>query len=315
MIPYPDRMTSRDPGGDEAKATSDVLAAQTAERREAASVEPYRFMQGAFDISVFSDGFIMLPAGIVLPDTPPEQRPDILKRLGGNPGGAPFHVNIPLIRIGEELILVDNGSGDKFQASAGRLANNLAAAGVDPASITKVVFTHVHPDHAGGTILPDGRLLFPNADYFISDAEWLFWTATNYEAAMPSALHEFARGAQRDLAAIGHRLTRIRPGDEIVSGMRAIATPGHTPGHISYELAGRDNFIINGDVSTSNLVFFEHPDWHFGFDTEPETALATRRRFLDRAASEKIKMLGYHWPFPGVGYAERKDAAYQFVAG
>jgi glyoxylase-like metal-dependent hydrolase (beta-lactamase superfamily II) len=315
MIPNSDSRQVRQTHRDETISTSDALAATNVEETGAFAVEHHRFMHGAFDIMVLSDGFIMLPPDIILPDAALEQRHGILERLGGGPEGAPFHVNIPLIRTGDDVILVDNGSGDKFQSSAGKLAANLAAAGVDPASITKVVFTHLHPDHAGGTILPDGQLLCPNADYFVSDAEWLFWTDQNYETAMPSALHDFARGAQRDLAAIDHRLTRVRPGDKIVSGMRAIATRGHTPGHVSYELAGGDGLIINGDVSTSNLVFFEHPDWHFGFDTEPDIALVTRQRFLDRVASEKIKMLGYHWAYPGVGYAERKGTAYRFVAG
>jgi glyoxylase-like metal-dependent hydrolase (beta-lactamase superfamily II) len=278
------------------------------------AADPYRFSHGAFEITVLSDGFIMLPAEIILPDTAPDERPDILKRLGGTPESAPFHVNIPLIRTGNDLILVDTGSGDKFQASAGKLAANLRAAGVDPASITKVVFTHAHPDHSGGTILPDGRLLCPSAQYFVGDAEWRFWTDPNYEKRMPSALHDFARGAQRDLSAVKERLTRVRPGDEIVPGMRVLETRGHTPGHISYELAGIDALVVTGDVSTSNVVFFEHPDWHFGFDTEPEIALKNRKAFIDRAATEKLKLLGYHWAYPGVGYAERKGSAYRFIA-
>lgn len=282
--------------------------------KEAYAAETYRFAHGAFDITVLSDGFIMLPAEVILPDAAPEERPAILKRLGGTSDSAPFQVNIPLIRTGSDLILIDNGSGDKFQASAGKLAANLKAAGVDPASITKIVFTHAHPDHAGATIGPDGMLLYPNARYFIGEAEWQFWTDPNYEKNMPSVLHEFARGAQRDLSAVRDRITRVKPGDDIVAGMRVLDTRGHTPGHISLEVSGRDTLIVAGDVATSNVVFFEHPNWHFGFDTEPEIALKNRKAFLDRAANEKIKLLGYHWAYPGVGYAERKDGAYRFVA-
>jgi glyoxylase-like metal-dependent hydrolase (beta-lactamase superfamily II) len=281
--------------------------------RQAYAADIHRFSHGAFDITVFSDGFIMLPAEIVLPDTPVDERPAILKRLGGTADSAPFQVNIPLIRAGNDLILVDNGSGDKFQASAGKLAANLNAAGIDPASITKVVLTHIHPDHAGGTILPDGKLLCPNAHYFVNDLEWRFWTDPDYETTMPSMLHDFARGSQRDMSAVQDRLTRIKPGDEIVSGMRVLETRGHTPGHVSYELAGSDSLIINGDVLASNILFFEHPNWHFGFDTEPEIAVRSREAFLDRVTAEKIKMLGYHWIYPGVGYAERKGTAYRFV--
>jgi glyoxylase-like metal-dependent hydrolase (beta-lactamase superfamily II) len=283
--------------------------------KEYYGAERHRFRHGGFDVTVFSDGFLTLPAEVVLPDTVAEDRPEILKRLGGTAEAAPFQVNIPLIRAGDDLILVDIGSGTNFQASDGTLAANLKTAGVEPDSVTKVFFTHVHPDHSGATVGPDRKLRYPNADYFVSEAEWLFWMDPDYEAKMPSALHDFARGAQRDLSAVADRLTMVKPGDEIVGGMRVLGTRGHTPGHVSLELEGGDGLVIAGDVVPSNIVFFEHPGWHFGFDTEPDIALKNRQVFLDRAATEKFKMLGCHWAYPGVGYAERKDGAYRFIAG
>ncbi len=131
---------------------------QVAAAGAALDAASHRFSLGAFNITTFSDRCIMLPAGIILPDTAPEERPAILKRLGGTPDIASFQVNIPLIRKGSDLILVDNNSGDKFQPSAGELAANLRAAGIDPASVTKVVFTDAYPGHAGGTVLSDGKL-------------------------------------------------------------------------------------------------------------------------------------------------------------
>ena len=273
----------------------------------------HRFTHGAFDITVVSDGFITLPAEILLPDATPDERQSILARLGGDAAGAPVQANIPLIRHGSDLILIDNGSGTNFQASAGKLAANLKTLGIEPQAITKVIFTHAHPDHSGATTTDDGKLLYPNAEYFVSETEWNFWTDKDYEAHMPAALHDFARGAQRDLFAVKDRLTLVKPGQEILPGMQVVETAGHTPGHISFELAGDGNLLITGDACTNDVIFFEHPIWHFGFDTDPETALKNRRMLLDRAASEKIKLLGYHWSYPGVGYAERKDSAYRFV--
>ncbi|MGF6176780.1 MBL fold metallo-hydrolase [Ensifer sp. 4252] len=279
------------------------------------AADTHRFTHGNFDIAVVSDGFLTLPVSIVLPDAAPEERDGIMRRLGGTPEGAPFHTNIPFIRTGNDLIVVDNGSGGNFQASAGKLSVNLATAGIDPTAVTKVVFTHAHPDHAGGTVGADGKLTFPNSQYFVSEREWAFWTNPDYENTMPKALHGFARGAQRDLFAVKERLTLVKPGDEIVSGMQVLDTRGHTPGHISLELAGGDGLVITGDAATSNIVFFEHPDWHFGFDTDPELALMTRKTLIDRAATEKLTLLGYHWSYPGIGRAERNGAAYRFVAG
>lgn len=273
----------------------------------------HRLTHGAFDITVVSDGFITLPAEILLPDATPEERQAILPRLGGGSQGAPVQANIPLIRYGDDLILIDNGSGTNFQASAGKLAANLRTLGIEPEDVTKVVFTHAHPDHSGATTTPDGRVLYPNAEYFVSEAEWSFWTNKAFETHIPAALHGFARGAQRDLFSVKDRLTIVKPDQEMVPGIQVVDTPGHTPGHISIELAGDGNLLITGDACTNDVIFFEHPDWHFGFDTNPETALKSRKMLLDRAASEKIKMLGYHWSYPGLGYAERKDNSYRFV--
>jgi glyoxylase-like metal-dependent hydrolase (beta-lactamase superfamily II) len=282
--------------------------------RGAYAVEFHRFTHGAFDITVVSDGFITLPAAVLLPDATPEERQPILARLGGDAAGAPVQANIPLIRHGNDLILVDNGSGTHFQTSAGKLAANLKTLGVEPEAITKVIFTHAHPDHSGATTAEDGKLLYPNADYVVSETEWNFWTDKDYEAHMPSVLHQFARGAQRDLFAVKDRLTLVKPGQEILPGMQVVETAGHTPGHISLELAGDGNLLITGDACTNDVIFFEHPAWHFGFDTDPELALKNRQMLLDRAAAEKIRLLGYHWSYPGVGYAERKDGAYRFVS-
>ncbi|MBW9113094.1 MBL fold metallo-hydrolase [Rhizobium cauense] len=290
-----------------------AAAAAMLAARNAVAADIPRFQHGAFDITVVSDGFLTLPVEVLLPDATAEERKAIMPRLGGSSANAPVQANIPLIRHGEDLILIDTGSGTRFQASAGKLAANLQTLGIAPEAITKVVFTHAHPDHSGATTTADGKVLYPNAQYFVSEAEWAFWTDKDYETHMPSALHDFARGAQRDLFAVKDRMTLVQPEQEIIPGMRIVQTRGHTPGHISVELAGDDGLLITGDACTNDVIFFEHPAWHFGFDTEPEVALKTRQMLLDRAAADKLKLLGYHWSYPGVGYAERKDASYRFV--
>jgi glyoxylase-like metal-dependent hydrolase (beta-lactamase superfamily II) len=275
----------------------------------------HNFKHGSFDITVLSDGYITLPSDILMPDGRPDDIARILGRLGGGIDSAPLQTNIPLVRHGDDLILIDTGAGTNFQPSDGKLASNLASIGVEATSITKVVFTHAHPDHSGGTTKPDGLLLFPNAHYYVSEAEWSFWTDPDYETAMPEALHVFARGAQRDLFAVQDRLTKVKPGDEIISGMNVVSSRGHTPGHISLELAGDGTLLIAGDVIPNDIVSFENPDWHFGFDTEPEIALKNRAALLDQAANDKLRMLGYHWTYPGVGHVERKGLAYRFLPG
>jgi glyoxylase-like metal-dependent hydrolase (beta-lactamase superfamily II) len=147
----------------------------------------------------------------------------------------------------------------------------------------------------------------------VSAAEWQFWTDPNYRTTMPDVLHEFARGSQRDLSAFKDRVKLVKPGEDIVTGMRVLDTAGHTPGHISLELAGGEGLIITGDAVTNHIVSFEYPGQKFGFDMQHDAAIANRKALLDRAATDKIKLLGFHWSDPGVGYAERKDNAYRFV--
>ena len=281
--------------------------------RGVAATPSHRFTHGQFDIEVFSDGYLTLPGEILMPEADLDVRQAMLTRLNGDASSAPLAANVPLIQTGSDMILIDTGAGANFQDSTGRLAENLAAAGVAREAITKVVFTHAHPDHSGGTVMADGQLLFPNATYFIGRNEWDFWTDPAFEAHMPPALHAFARGAQRDLFAVEDRITRLEPGDHIVPGIRVTATPGHTPGHVSVELDGPEPLLIVGDACTSDTIFFENPDWRFGFDTDADLALATRKVLLDRAQAEKIKVFGYHWSHPGPGFVDRKGTAYRFV--
>ncbi len=259
--------------------------------RPGSAQDNYSFVQGEFEITVVGDGFITVPIDIVAPEGSPEQRAEILRRTGNPDAGlVESKTNIPVIRRKNDLIIVDIGSGNKYQPSDGRLSANLIACGIDAGAITKVVFTHAHPDHVWGTLTEDGRLRFPNATYYVGAAEWDYWMDPDYRNNIPSELHEFAEGAQRDL---------------VVTGLRVIDTAGHTPGHLSLELAGGEGLIITADAATNEIASFQHPKARFGYDTIPDLAIKNRARLIERAAFDRTKLLGYHWTCPGVGVAER----------
>jgi glyoxylase-like metal-dependent hydrolase (beta-lactamase superfamily II) len=277
---------------------SAALAASAWPLRLLAQTAPHSFKQGAFDITVVSDGHLVLPIGILAPDAPPEEVLAIVKTLGWGPDEVQPPANAVLIRSGADLILVDTGSGTEFQPTAGKLAENLAAAGIDPGSITKVMFSHAHPDHIWGTVAGDGALRYPNAAYYVSSAEWDFWTDPGLVSKMPAEMVPLVAGAQKHLAGVKDRITMLKPGDDLVSGIRLLDTAGHTPGHVSLEVAGDEGLILVADAVAVPAVFFPHPDWRFGFDAIPDVAIATRKALLDRAATDKVKMLGFHWPFP-----------------
>jgi glyoxylase-like metal-dependent hydrolase (beta-lactamase superfamily II) len=279
-----------------------------------ALASPYSFKHGAADVTVVSDGHLVLPIGVFGPDAPPEALKAILAAAGATGNEIQVPANVTLIKLGADLILFDNGSGSEFQPSAGKLIENLKLAGVDPAAITKMVFTHAHPDHIWATVNSGGSPNFPNAVYYCAAAEWDFWMGKDILTQMPKEMHPFVLGAQKHLEGAKDRITMVRPGDDIVTGIRVLDTHGHTPGHVSFEVAGDDGLIIVGDAIGLPAMYFPHPEWRLAFDAMHDVAVAKRKVLLDRAATDKTKMLGFHWPYPGVGYAERKDGAYQYVA-
>lgn len=272
--------------------------------------EFYSFRHGRFDITILSDGPIMLGGEIFAPEGTDRQRDDILSRLKGDHSGAAAQSNIPLIITDEDLILIDVGAGNKFQASEGRLEENLKSVGVDAEDITAVIISHAHPDHLWGLLKEDHSLRFPNARYFVGRKEFDFWTGPE-AAALPKGVQPFVEGARRDLLAIADIATFFEDGDEILRGIRAIATPGHTAGHSSFLLEGDIPLIVTVDAIASEIVSVEHPEWSFGFDMDG-LAAKTRSSLLQRVSSENAKLIGFHWSYPGVGRIAFDGMAYTF---
>lgn len=269
---------------------------------------------GDYRLSVVSDGFISLPDTIVAPEGNAAERADLAVRLGGANGIVPIQANIPLLQRGNDLILIDTGSGTSFQETAGRLRSNLQAAGLDLSDITKIIFTHAHPDHMGGVVLPDGSPAFPNAEYYISAAERDFWMSDEVFSRLPAAWHVFAHGAQQHLSAIADRTHWFSSNQEILPFIRAIETPGHTPGHMSIAIESGEGLLVSGDAIPSDIFSLEHPEWHFGNDTMSELALLTRRALIERAAADRLRLLGYHWSYPGIGFVERRGKAFSLMS-
>ena len=291
-----------------------ACAAISPPRAIAAPTPLHRLKVGAFELTIATDGHLVLPTSFLAPDAPEAERRAILAASGQVGETYQSPTNCTLIRAASEFILIDAGSGPHFMPSAGKLAENLTAAGIDRASITTVIYTHGHPDHLWGVVDEFDELKFPNASHVVAASEWNFWHGADAFAGLPAERAGFVTGARRSFGHIKDRLRTVRPGEDIVAGIRVLDTAGHTQGHISLELAGGDGLVIGGDALTHPIISFRHPEWRPQADHVPEQAITTRKRLLDRLTTDKTKFLGFHLPYPGVGLVERGDGAYRFVA-
>lgn len=291
-----------------------TTAAAVAAQALPAYAAPHSFRHGTFDITVVSDGHLVLPTSLLAPGSSPDERAVLLRAAGQT--GDTYHspTNVTLIRSGDQTILIDMGSGDRFMPSAGRLWDNLKSAGIDKSKITKVIFTHGHPDHLWGTVDELDDLTLPKATFYVAGAEWDFWHGDNATRGLPPERAGFVTGARRNYAAIKERVTMFKAGDEIVPGLHIIATPGHTQGHVSLALKGGDGLIVGGDALTHPLISFAHPEWQPASDHVPDQAVTTRKMLLDRLAADRSRLIGFHLPYPGLGMVERKGNAYRYVA-
>lgn len=280
----------------------------------ALAATPHSFKHGDFDVTVVSDGHLVLPTSFLAPEAKPDERDALLKAAGQTGDSYTSPTNITLVRKGNDLILIDMGSGDRFMPTAGKVWDNLKAAGIDTSKITKVIFTHGHPDHLWGAVDELDELMLPKATFYVGQAEWDFWLGDDATRGLPAERAGFVTGARRNYAAIKDRVAMIKNGGEVVPGLQIVSTPGHTQGHVSIALKGSEDLIVTGDALTHPTISFAHPEWKMTADHVPDMAAATRQKLLDRLATDKAKLIGFHLPYPGVGVVEKKDNAYRFVA-
>ena len=209
---------------------------------------------------------------------------------------AQFFFTPTLVNTGSELVLFDTGLNGEAMTAA------LAAAGYTPDQVDVVVLTHMHGDHIGGMTLEGGALTYPNARYVTGTAEYDHWAAAANE------------GFDAKVKPFAEQFSFLEDGGSVASGLTAMAAFGHTPGHMNYmvESDGKQ-LVIGADFANHYVWSLAHPDWEVRFDMDKPAAAATRRRILDMIAADKLPFIGYHMPWPGIGYVETAGDGFEYV--
>ena len=222
-------------------------------------------------------------------------------------------VNMFLLHTPSQLVLVDAGCGGAMGPGMGALTANLAALGIAPGDVDTVLSTHLHPDHVGGLVDGEGRAVFPNAELVVHAAEPRFWGDDAVLSNASDQDRQFIGLARATLAAYGNRTRAITDG-EVLPGITAVPEPGHTPGHTGWLIAsGGDSLLIWGDIVHMPGVQFSRPEVGMGFDVDGAQAIATRRRIMDMAATDRLRVAGMHLDFPAFGHVVRAGPGYAFV--
>lgn len=216
-----------------------------------------------------------------------------------------------LVNTGSELVLFDTGLGAGARGGGmGRLTQALAAAGYTPDQVSVVVLTHFHPDHIGG-MMEDGAPVFANARYVVGETEYNFWTAPE---RMSGPTERVAKLVEANIKPVAEKATMIKDGGSVVGGVTGMDAFGHTPGHMVYQVesAGR-RLMLTADTANHFVVSLQRPDWEVAFDVQKDVAAQTRRKVFDMIAAERIPFIGYHMPWPAIGFVEKLDTGYRYV--
>src|SRR4051794_13018830 len=202
------------------------------------------------------------------------------------------------------------GSLKLFGPTTGKLMSTLKQAGIDPKDVVAVVMSHAHIDHCGGCVADDGSRNFPNAQYYITQADYDFWTD---ETKVPPAFKVFLDTARKNLTPNRDRIHFIKDGEEFLPGIQAILAPGHTVGHTIFMInSGGKSLCYIGDLAHHPVLLLEKPLTEFMYDTDPKQSAQSRVKMLTMLAANRIPLLAYHFAWPGVGHVAKQGDGFRY---
>lgn len=274
--------------------TSRAFAA--AEMMGVATTRFNRFKLGAFEVTALLAGTRTVPdpQGIFGMNVDAETFSAASDAAGIPTDKAQFFFTPTVVNTGAELVLFDTGT------DPGGITAALGAAGYSPDQIDVVVLTHMHGDHIGG-LMGEGET-FANARYVTGEVEFAAWDMSGNE------------GFEAKVRPLEDRLSFLKGGGAPASGITAVEAFGHTPGHMAYMIESEgEQLLLGADFANHYVWSLAHPDWEVRFDRDKEAAAKTRRALLDMLAADKVPFIGYHMPWPAMGYVETRGQGYHYV--
>jgi glyoxylase-like metal-dependent hydrolase (beta-lactamase superfamily II) len=274
----------------------------------------YRFKLGSYELTAISDGVWLRDIDDkFVKNAKWDDVQQTLTRSFMRTDKLPIPFTTLVVNTGSKLIAIDTGTGAQLAPTAGTYMDNLAAAGIDPKAVDTILISHFHPDHINGIKTKEDALVFPNAEIQVPGPEWAFWMDDAKMNNAPDAAKPVFRNARRVFGNIKD-VKQFEPGKEVAPGITSIAAYGHTPGHTAFTIASGDkSMLVLSDSTNHPALFVRNPEWQAIFDMDGNMAVDNRKRLLDRAATDKMLVQGYHFPFPASGYIAKSGNGYELV--
>lgn len=276
-----------------------------------------RLRVGSTVVTALSDGYvnIITPQSQVLQGIDVDTYEATIVASGRGAGARQTDINAYLVDIGGRKVMIDAGTNRGFLPTLGRTHAALLASGTDPAEVTDILITHLHPDHSAGLLAEDGSALYPNARVLVHEREYDYWVNGDAtERGRPDMEPQFQL-AKAAAQVSGDRLELFSGEDIGLPGISAVPLFGHTPGHIGCMIEdGGDRVFVVADIVHHSVIQLTHPEVSVAFDVDQDEARATRTSVLDRAAADGERIIGMHLPFPGAGRVDRFANGFQWIA-